>query len=97
MEEPRSIELESGTTLIVTWHDDRVDRLSATVLREACPCASCGNLPSPRPVADHDLVKMSDVGLVGAYAIRLTFAPDGHSTGIYPFTLLRELGDHRTP
>jgi len=96
MEEPRSIELDSGTTLIVTWQDDRVDHLSAAALREACPCASCGDRPSPRPVIDDELVKITDIGLVGAYAIRLTFAPEGHSTGIYPFTLLRDLGEARS-
>jgi DUF971 family protein len=47
-------------------------------------------------VIDDELVKITDVGLVGAYAIRLTFAPDAHSTGIYPFTLLRDLGEVRT-
>ncbi|VAW05372.1 hypothetical protein MNBD_ACTINO01-554 [hydrothermal vent metagenome] len=93
MEEPRSIELEDGTALVVTWHDGRVDRLSAVALREACPCASCGNLPTPRPAADPEVTRISNVGLVGAYAINLVFAPDGHSTGIYPFTLLRELGE----
>ena len=93
MEEPRSIELEEGIALVVTWHDGRVDRLSATALRDACPCASCGNLPSPRPVADREAVKIENVGLVGAYAINVVFTPDGHSTGIYPFTLLRELGE----
>jgi len=92
MEEPRSIELESGTTLVVTWHDGRVDRLSAVALRDACPCASCGSRPSPRPVADPEVTRIQNVGLVGAYAINVVFAPDGHSTGIYPYTLLRELG-----
>ncbi len=93
MDEPRSIELEEGATLVVTWHDGRVDRLSAVALREACPCASCGNLPSPRPTADPEVTRISNVGLVGAYAINIVFVPDGHSTGIYPFTLLRELGE----
>jgi len=63
MEEPRSIELEDGTVLVVTWHDGRIDRLSAVALREACPCASCGNLPSPRPTADPEVMRISNVGL----------------------------------
>ncbi len=94
MEEPRSIELERGRTLIVTWDDGRGDRLSAARLRDACPCASCGNRPSPHVPAGPDTT-IEQVGLVGAYAINLTFRPDGHSTGIYPFTLLRELGEDR--
>ncbi len=93
MEEPRSIELEDGTALVVTWHDGRVDRLSAVALREACPCASCGSGSSLRAAADPEVTSIQNVGLVGAYAINAVFAPDGHSTGIYPFTLLRELGE----
>jgi DUF971 family protein len=31
--------------------------------------------------------------LVGGYALALTFDPDGHDTGIYPFGLLRSLAD----
>jgi DUF971 family protein len=30
--------------------------------------------------------------LVGGYALSLTFGPDGHATGIFPFGLLRSLG-----
>jgi DUF971 family protein len=33
---------------------------------------------------------------VGAYAVNLVFAPDGHSTGIYPYTVLRSIGDRLT-
>ena len=43
-----------------------------------------------------NLTVSENVSFVGAYAINLTFAPDGHSTGIYPFTLLRELGEAPT-
>ncbi len=93
MREPRTIELEGGTSLVVTWDDGRHDRLSAAMLRDACPCASCGHAPSPLPSANPEMTKILEVGIVGAYAISLTFSPDGHATGIYPYTLLRELGE----
>ena len=35
---------------------------------------------------------MLDIEEVGNYALRLVFA-DGHSTGIYTFRFLRELGE----
>ncbi|GMR01689.1 MAG: DUF971 domain-containing protein [Acidimicrobiia bacterium] len=93
MREPRTIELEGGTSLVVTWDDGRQDRLSAAMLRDACPCASCGNAPSSRPSANPETTKILEVGIVGAYAISLTFSPDGHATGIYPYTLLWQLGE----
>ncbi|MEE8457949.1 MAG: gamma-butyrobetaine hydroxylase-like domain-containing protein [Acidimicrobiia bacterium] len=37
-------------------------------------------------------MKILNVAFVGAYAINLTFSPDGHTTGIYPYDLLRDLG-----
>jgi DUF971 family protein len=39
-----------------------------------------------------DLVRIVDTRLVGAYALGFQFAPDGHSTGIFPFDRLRSLG-----
>jgi DUF971 family protein len=90
---PQTIELEGGVDLIVTWDDGRVDRLSATGLRAVCPCASCRNDVVPLVPNRLTTTEILDVSIVGAYAINLTFSPDGHATGIYPYTLLRELGD----
>jgi DUF971 family protein len=38
-------------------------------------------------------VTIAEAKLVGGYAINFVFAPDGHGTGIYPFTGLRSLGE----
>lgn len=93
MVEPEKIELKSGTSVIVTWGDGRIDAMPATVLRDACACAACRNAPTPLPPADPGTCRILSVGLVGAYAVNLVFAPDGHSTGIYPYTVLRSIGD----
>jgi DUF971 family protein len=93
MIEPRRIELTHGEALVVTWDDGRVDTLPATTLRDACACAGCRNAPGPVPPADPASCRITSVGLVGAYAVNMVFAPDGHSTGIYPYTVLRALGD----
>ena len=60
------------------------------VLRGYCPCAVCQGHQGPiRFVPGGDL-ELTDVGEVGDYALRLSWA-DGHSTGIYTFKFLREL------
>jgi DUF971 family protein len=95
MREPQRLELKAGQALVVTWDDGRVDTLSAVRLRDACACAGCRNAP-PQP-ADAATCRISTIGLVGAYAVNMVFAPDGHSTGIYPFPVLRDLGEASEP
>lgn len=90
---PQTIELEGGVDLIVTWDDERVDRLSAAGLRAVCPCASCRNDVVPIVPDRLTTTAILEISIVGAYAINLIFSPDRHATGIYPYTLLRELGD----
>jgi DUF971 family protein len=93
MFEPSRIELLAGEALEITWDDGRVDTLAATTLRDACACAGCRSVPIPPGPADPTTCRILSIGLVGAYAINMVFAPDGHGTGIYPFTVLRSLGD----
>jgi len=95
MIEPQRIELREGMALVITWDDGRTDTLAATTLRDACSCAGCRNGPTPLPPADPASCRITSIGLVGAYAVNMVFAPDGHGTGIYPFTALRALGDDR--
>lgn len=40
-----------------------------------------------------ETVQILKVDLVGAYALNFTFSPDSHATGIYPYDLLRDMGD----
>lgn len=84
---PRLIEMGDGSTLTVTWADDRTDRLEASYLRAACPCAGCQGVASSAPGA-----RVLSVAAVGNYAVTVTFSPDGHRSGIFPFDLLRSLG-----
>lgn len=93
MMEPDKLELRSATELVVTWPDGRVDSLSAATLRDACACAACRNAPTPHTPADPVTCEIMSIGLVGAYAVNLVFAPDGHGTGIYPYGLLRTIGE----
>ena len=97
MIEPERIEVRDGRAVVITWPDGRVDTLMATTLRDACACAACRNLSPSPPPSDPDTTRITSIGLVGAYAINMVFAPDGHGTGIYPFSALRDLGDELTP
>ena len=92
MNEPLRVELKGGEAIQITWDDGRVDLIPATTMRDACSCAGCRSAPVPPPPADPATCRIMRVGLVGAYALNMVFAPDGHSTGIYPYPVLRELG-----
>jgi DUF971 family protein len=86
-------------TCALTWADGAVHTLRLADLRRQCPCATCGDerarrrdnplmvLSGPAPSAEIDAVEP-----VGGYALRFNWA-DGHRTGIYSFSFLRELGD----
>lgn len=84
---------EDSKTLGIVWTDDHQSLIDVVKLREKCPCALCvdewthevkikpGDIPSHcRPTL---------IQSVGRYAMNVHFT-DGHSTGIYTFTYLRE-------
>jgi DUF971 family protein len=49
-----------------------------------------GRLDSLAELPEEEL-RVTDVGLVGRYALQIAFA-SGHATGIYTFSYLRSLG-----
>ena len=85
------IEWADGVSTFVTWR----------TLRSACPCAACNGERS-KPTDPFKVLKPSEVAAgppspvamkpVGHYAYQITWN-DGHSTGIYPITTIRELGE----
>jgi len=93
MIEPKKMEVHQGESLVVEWHDGRIDTIDANVLRDSCPCASCRNAPHPLSPADPTRCRISQISVVGSYAVSVVFGPDGHSTGIYPYSMLREIAD----
>lgn len=87
--------------LQISWADGAIQRIGLTELRKNCPCAECraerdrqGHTLLPilkaQPPAGPPVV--ASAALVGNYAIQF-FWTDGHSTGIYDFRFLRQLGD----
>ena len=95
---PRAVDLvRAENVLEIAWEDGATTRHRGDRLRWACPCAECrgegglpGRLDAVRGLADDEL-RVTDVGLIGQYALQIGFA-SGHATGIYTFRYLRSLG-----
>ncbi|PWW04495.1 DUF971 family protein [Hoeflea marina] len=81
-------------TLRVTFKDGRSYALEAELLRVRSPSAEVqGHSPAQRvTVGGKADVAIADVVAVGNYAVRLVF-DDGHSTGIFTWAFLSELGE----
>ncbi len=78
----------------IEWNDGTRASFNLKELRLACPCALCVDENS-----GERLIKASDIPAdltlesllsVGRYALGCIWS-DGHKTGIYPYSLLREL------
>ena len=92
---PTSLQLDVKENLLrVTWADGHVSLYDGAYLRYVCPCAMCrGHAPGevdPPRWADVASVRATGAEAVGTYAVRFTFT-DGHETGIYTWTWLREV------
>jgi DUF971 family protein len=92
------VHVTSGAGVDITWADGHASHYDFTYLRDWCPCALCDDerrkkagmtagpaLPMFKPKATARAATP-----VGSYAIQIEFS-DGHATGIYSFTYLREI------
>jgi DUF971 family protein len=96
------VRVSTGEGVEITWSDRHTSRYDFPYLRDHCPCATCNDerekkaqdqakgiktdlLPMYKP-----RVKANSASAVGNYAIQIDFS-DGHSTGIYSFSHLREI------
>jgi ATP-binding protein involved in chromosome partitioning len=92
---PTAIRQAGPRTLAIVWADGRESRYDVRELRLACGCAQCvdewsgeGRLDPASVPSDVHPIRIEPVG---RYAIQVEWS-DGHSSGIYPFRRLRELG-----
>lgn len=95
---PTHIELKRGSRVLqVRYADGRCDRLDWEYLRVYSPSAEVrGHGQSlPNLVPGKREVTLNAVEPVGQYAVRLVFS-DGHRSGVYSWTVLRELADQYT-
>ena len=80
----------------IEWGDAAVSELEPRTLRLLCPCAGCVDeltgARTLRPETVDEDVYPTAIHYVGRYALQFVWS-DGHSTGIYTFEYLRELGD----
>lgn len=99
---PTEIRAPRGARMMqILWQDGKEQSYTHQVLRGFCPCAYCqGHQGAIEWVEDtEDLpaeaLDLSDIREVGSYALQLHWG-DRHSTGIYTFAYLRELGELAT-
>lgn len=91
--------LADRRALVVTLEDGSRHEVAAELLRVSTPSAERkGHSPAEEKVIGGKRnVRLVGIEPVGNYALRLVF-DDGHSTGLYPFTLLADLarraGEH---
>jgi DUF971 family protein len=85
--------MENGRILEVAYDDGVVVRLTAERLRVESPSAEVqGHSSSQRKqVTGKENVAIVGIEPIGNYAVKLVF-DDGHDTGLYTWTYLRELG-----
>ena len=81
-------------TITLDWGGGKTTTVSNAALRRACSCALCVDEMTRAPLLDPKSIPMDihaeKVGIVGNYALVVDWS-DGHNTGFFPFTVIREL------
>lgn len=94
---PTEIKLHQKSRLLeVAFEDGRVFRLPCEYLRVYSPSAEVrGHGPGQEVLqTGKEDVNISEIRPVGNYALKLVF-DDGHSTGLYTWSYLYELGERQ--
>jgi ATP-binding protein involved in chromosome partitioning len=91
---PSKIELVTRKQLAIHWSDGKQTSLSSFDLRCQCPCAQCVDemtgVRRLKPESVSPEIWPQNIAPVGRYALHFQWS-DGHSSGIYPFELLRKI------
>lgn len=98
---------EKGVGIEITWADGSVSTLNARYLRENCPCASCSEKGTNKPISEansnsgHATLRViqadldAETNLLEIWSIGKYALGmrwgDQHDTGIYPYDYLRAL------
>lgn len=104
---PSEITRDAKTGLTISWRDGTTSTISTEALRKQCPCAACkelrGDSSHSKPLTTkkrglaiiqntiEEELDLKEIWSVGQYALGMKWG-DGHDSGIYPFSLLFELG-----
>jgi DUF971 family protein len=93
-EPPEAVELTERNEIRFAWPGGLTATLSSKRLRDVCPCAECIEEGTGKKLLDAstipDDIRPERIDPVGNYAMQIQWA-DGHSTGLYTWSLLREL------
>jgi len=86
-----SIDQISDEVITIRWDDGHESLFFAEHLRINGPCDVCNNDPPHKEsIKKSGKIKFSGWKLAGRYAVEFHFN-DGHTSGIYPYELLRDL------
>jgi DUF971 family protein len=97
---PVDIDIVRDQRVAVTFADGVTCSFTVDNLRANCPCASCrgwrerGEIAWPRPGMPES-VQIVHAELTGAWGLSIDWS-DGHSTGIYAWSVLRRWWDSGT-
>lgn len=86
---------ESKRTLAIAFDDGAAFSIPYKTLRLESPSAETqghGNGPKPPPPVISDDLTVEKADPVGRYAVQIFFS-DGHSSGLFTWAYLRELGE----
>ena len=91
--EPSAVDV-APEGIYIEWKDSHKSFFPSKYLRINCGCAQCVEEWTRRQLLDpatvpHDIQAL-DYMHVGRYALQFLWS-DAHSTGIYPYTMLRSL------
>ena len=94
---PLKISLEDKKDLVIQWSDGIEEKLNLKSLRKNCPCATCLAEREKQnkmyiPIFAENQVNVKSILQVGKYAIQITWK-DGHNTGIYEYSFLRNFSE----
>jgi DUF971 family protein len=91
---PVELKKQGQETFKIRWEDGHESIYSFRYLRQNCACAACRNEITGERTIDPETIppdlKGTKVEIVGNYALHFEFS-DHHSTGIYPFQVLRRI------
>jgi len=97
---PQHLDLKKDQGLTIQWSDGQKSYYPIAYLRKMSPSAEMRELRKqmnrdpltilPDNMGSSDTITATDAEMIGNYAIKITFN-DGHATGLYSWTYLREI------
>ncbi|MCC7145509.1 MAG: DUF971 domain-containing protein [Phycisphaeraceae bacterium] len=103
---PKHLDLKKDQGLTVTWDDNQVSFFPIAHLRKWSPSADARELRDqlarnpltvlPSSAVSHEPLHALGAELVGNYALKILFS-DGHDTGIYSWSYLRQIDPTAPP